>query len=170
MVDQRGGYAVLPAGPLSEVINIANFWCDGNKIWTCTESEFRLCWITLWLHHGTDVKIRIISKDSLKQGKYFACNQFSEKKTKSGAYEVISRVETEGGCVTSTIEMICGYKLEQNVGKYKSGILICGLQMRFITKPITTDFFIFKDKYQMQTLCLTRKFQANLQKKYSWFW
>ena len=44
--------------------------------------------------------------------------------------------------------MIRRYKLQQNVGNYKSVILICGLQMFFITKPVTIDFFISREKYR----------------------
>ena len=47
---------------------------------------------------------RRISKDNLKQGKCFACDQIRKRK-KSGAYEVASRVETEDGSVTLTEAM-----------------------------------------------------------------
>ena len=66
--------------------------------------------------------------------------------------------------------MIWGYKLQQNVWKYKSAILICALKMVFITKPATIDLFIFIEKLRKKTLCLTRKYQASLQKNNSWFW
>ena len=61
------------------------------------------------------MKIRRKSKDNLKQDKYFACNQIKKEERKSGAYEVTTRVETEDGCVTSTVQIICGYKLQQKV-------------------------------------------------------
>ena len=32
-------------------------------------------------------------------------------KRKSGACKVTHRVETKDGCVTSTVQMICGYEL-----------------------------------------------------------
>ena len=39
----------------------------------------------------------------------------------------------------------------------------------FYTKPVMTDLFIFKEKYQKEIFCLRRKYQASLQKKNSWF-
>ena len=44
--------------------------------------------------------------------------------------------------------MIRRYKLQQNVGNYKSVILIGGLQMFFILKPVSKDLFISIEKYR----------------------
>ena len=57
------------------------------------------------------------------------------------------------------IQMICSDKLQENVWKYKSVILICGFQIFFITKPVTIHLFIFVEKYRKKTLCLTRKYK-----------
>ena len=113
-----------------------------------------------------------------KQEKCFVCNQIRKRKRKCRAYEVASRAEAKDEYVTSTevmtvmkIQMICVVKtkLQQNAWKYKSVILISGLEMLFIAKPATIDLFVFIEKYRKKTLCLTRKYQASLQKKSSCF-
>ena len=37
--------------------------------------------------------------------------------------------------------------------------------MFFITKPVTTGSFIFKEKYQRETLCLTRSIKPVCRKR-----
>ena len=32
-------------GPLSDILTIANLWHAGSRVSTCTEAEFRLCWM-----------------------------------------------------------------------------------------------------------------------------
>ena len=34
-------------GPLSEILTTASLWNTASRIWTCTESELRLCWMKL---------------------------------------------------------------------------------------------------------------------------
>ena len=34
-------------GPLSEILTITNLWHTASRIWTCSEPEFRLCWMKL---------------------------------------------------------------------------------------------------------------------------
>ena len=71
------------------------------------------------------------------------------------------------------IQMICGYRLQQNGWKYKSVILAFGLQIFVITKPATIDLFMFVyfcKTYRQKTIFLTRKYHANLQKKKFCFW
>ena len=41
-----------------------------------------------------------------------------------------------------------------NCSKRLNVILICGLQMFFITKPVTTNLSTFIEKYRQKTLCL----------------
>ena len=33
---------------LPEILTITNLWHAMSRVWTCTESEFRLCWMKLW--------------------------------------------------------------------------------------------------------------------------
>ena len=73
-------------------------------------------------------------------------------------------------CLTSTVQLICDYKQQQKVWKYKLVIFLCGLQMFFITKTVTTDLFIFKEKYEKGTLCLPSNNQASLLEKNFGFW
>ena len=54
-----------------------------------------------------------MSKDSLKYDKYFTSEQIRKRKRKSGGYEVTPHVEIEVGGVTSTVQTISGYKLQQ---------------------------------------------------------
>ena len=42
------------------------------------------------------------------------------------------------------------------------------LKVQIEPLPVTTDLFTFKRKYQKETICLKRKYQASLQKKTSW--
>ena len=35
------------SGPLLDILTIANLWHAANRIWTCTEPEFSLCWMKL---------------------------------------------------------------------------------------------------------------------------
>ena len=37
-------YAVFLPGSLSEILTIANLRHAASRVWTCAESEFRLCW------------------------------------------------------------------------------------------------------------------------------
>ena len=111
--------------------------------------------------------------DDLKLVKCFPCNQIRKRKRKSGACEVASGVETEHGYVTLTDAMTRNENSDdlwlQTAAKYKSVIPICGLQMFFFTKPVIIDLFMFIEKYRKKTIYLTRKYQASLQKKNSWF-
>ena len=46
---------------LSEILTIANIWQAARRIWTCAESEFRLCWMKLCSsdnHYATAPKNR----------------------------------------------------------------------------------------------------------------
>ena len=43
----KGIWPHFQPGPLSEILTIANLWHVASKIWTYTESEFRLCWMKL---------------------------------------------------------------------------------------------------------------------------
>ena len=48
MIDRQK--ALMPyfqPGPLSEILTIANLWHAASRVWTCTESEFRLCLMKL---------------------------------------------------------------------------------------------------------------------------
>ena len=48
MVEQRRAFwFYFQPRSLSEILTIANLWHATSRIWTCTESEFRLCWIKL---------------------------------------------------------------------------------------------------------------------------
>ena len=58
-------------GPLSEITTITNLWQAANKILTCTEPKFRLCWVqtefglctsSVWHDGGTNgiLKIQIV--------------------------------------------------------------------------------------------------------------
>ena len=40
-------YCIFQPGPLSEILTITNLRHAASRIWTCTESEFRLCWMKL---------------------------------------------------------------------------------------------------------------------------
>ena len=48
-------------------------------------------------------------------------------------------------------------------------IFVCGLQMFLLQNLLQQIWLFFKEKYQKETLCLTRKYQASLQKKNFWF-
>ena len=49
MVDRRKVFMpYFQPGPLSEILTIANLWHAVSKVWTCAESEFRLCWTKLY--------------------------------------------------------------------------------------------------------------------------
>ena len=48
MVDRRKVFMpYFQPGPLSEILTIANLWHAISRVWTCTESEFRFCWMKL---------------------------------------------------------------------------------------------------------------------------
>ena len=45
VVDRRKAFTpYFQPGTLSEILTIANHRHDVSKVWTCAESEFRLCW------------------------------------------------------------------------------------------------------------------------------
>ena len=48
MVDWRKAFTPYSQlWPLSEILTIANLWHIASRVWTCAESESRLCWIKL---------------------------------------------------------------------------------------------------------------------------
>ena len=48
MVEQLKAFTpYFQPGPSSEILTIANLRHAGSKVWTCAESEFRLCWMKL---------------------------------------------------------------------------------------------------------------------------
>ena len=48
MVDRRKAFTpYFQPGPLSEILTIANLRHAANRVWTCAESESRLCWMKL---------------------------------------------------------------------------------------------------------------------------
>ena len=44
-------------GPLSEILTISNLRHTASRIWTCAESEFRLCWVKLCSSDKPSLKI-----------------------------------------------------------------------------------------------------------------
>ena len=46
MVDRRKAFTpYFQPGPLSEILTIANLRQAASRVWSCAESEFRLCWM-----------------------------------------------------------------------------------------------------------------------------
>ena len=43
----KGVYTLFQPGPLSEILTIANLRHAASRVWTCAESEFRLCGMKL---------------------------------------------------------------------------------------------------------------------------
>ena len=122
-------------------------------------------------------KIRRISKVNLKQDQCFACDQITKTKTKSGEYKVASRVETKDGSVTLTEAMIRNesssdpwLRTAEKSFKVQTSNSDMWAANVFITNSVMIELFIVIEKYPKKTLCLTRKYQANQQKKNCLFW
>ena len=39
--------SLFPAGAIVRIVTITNLWHAASRIWTCSEPEFRLCWMKL---------------------------------------------------------------------------------------------------------------------------
>ena len=74
----KGVKSYFQPGPLSEILTIVNLWHAVNKIWTCTEAEFKLCQMKLcssdnhynlaldfWSCHLSTIKSWICSSETL---------------------------------------------------------------------------------------------------------
>ena len=48
----KGIKIYFQARALSEILTIVNLWQAGNRIWSCAELEFRLCWMKLCSSHN----------------------------------------------------------------------------------------------------------------------
>ena len=61
IVDQRKAFTpYFHPGPLSEILTITNLRHAASRIWTCAESEFRLCWTKFCSSYNHYTKVRHI--------------------------------------------------------------------------------------------------------------
>ena len=66
--------------------------------------------------------------------------------------------------------MICGYKLQQNIWKYKSVILIYGAEDGFYYKTCHNKFVYFRRKIPKEHPLYNEQVSSQSQEKNSWFW
>ena len=54
---------------LPEILTITNLWHAMSRVWTCTESEFRLCWMKLWSSDNRRLRLQKCKQHGESRGK-----------------------------------------------------------------------------------------------------